>query len=102
MTNPISLSDRRKAKENARSQDNYEKRKILTRATLTSYKKLYHIILRQTGKENYAGEPHDNPVGESLFYELLTSEQKINLEKILNRLEGIIRIVEAEVNELRK
>ncbi|MGD9275618.1 MAG: hypothetical protein PVJ67_00435 [Candidatus Pacearchaeota archaeon] len=95
MTKLISLSDKQKAKQEAKLQDSYERRKTLTRATLTSYKKLYHIILRQTGKENYPGEPYDNPVGESLFYELLTAD----LEKIIFKLGSIVRTIEGELRE---
>ncbi|MBR9701668.1 hypothetical protein GOV13_01975 [Candidatus Pacearchaeota archaeon] len=66
---------------------------MLAGEALSKYHIFYHIVLRQLGKEGYKGKFNENEIGEKTFFELLTLQQKKDLEEIVERLGPILKNV---------
>ena len=66
-------------------------KKFLVKDVLSKYSEVYHIALRQLGKEGYKGKFKENKIGEETFFELLTLQERKNLEEITEKLGPILR-----------
>jgi len=64
---------------------------MLAGEALSKYRIFYHMALRQLGKERYKKEFNENEIGEETLFELLTSQQKKDLEEITKKLGPILR-----------
>ena len=95
MPKPILLSDYRKTDNKKLSETD---RFFLSKG-LSNYCGIYHVMLRQLGKEDYTEGFSENEFEERAFFDALNPEQKMDLEGIAIKLGNMIRDVKSRLRE---
>ena len=89
---PIQLKDYRKENKSLGRGE-----RMLVGSVLEQYHQVYHIALRQLGKEEYKGDFWETQIGEEKLFELLNLNERHHLEEIVEKLGAILKNVSKRI-----